>query len=192
MFSKTLIVSAVVLAFSIQVNAHAGVSPALGVKGNLQRSDVQQPSTSKPCGSADLAAIDTTTPVLAAPDGSMTVTIQNFNGGVDGSRAVQTVEIDPTGKGKFQVAKNVVTKNGDAAPAAAGTQQLSLRLPAGTNCTGGKAGNLCLMSLKTQGGFGNCIVVQQGGAAVGNSKGAKDRRAVGTRAARAHLEADLE
>jgi hypothetical protein len=80
MFSKTLIVSAVVLAFSIQVNAHAGISPALGVKGNLQRSDVQRPSTAKPCGSADVAAIDTTTPVPAGADGSMTMTIQNFNG----------------------------------------------------------------------------------------------------------------
>ena len=80
MFSKTLIVSAAILAFSIQVNAHAGVSPALGVNGKLQRSDVQQPSTGKPCGSADLSAIDTSTPVPAGADGTMTMTIQNFNG----------------------------------------------------------------------------------------------------------------
>jgi hypothetical protein len=80
MFSKTFFVSAVILAMGLQVNAHAGVTPALGVKGTITRSDVQRPSTAKPCGSAALTDIDTSTPVAAAADGTMTMTITNFNG----------------------------------------------------------------------------------------------------------------
>jgi hypothetical protein len=38
-------------------------------------------------------------------------------------------------------------------------------MPAGTKCTGGKGKNLCLLSLTTDGGFGNCVVASQGGAA---------------------------
>lgn len=51
------------------------------------------------------------------------------------------------------------------APTDVGTQNLSVQLPAGTSCTGGASKNLCLVSFTTAGGFGNCVVVQQGGAA---------------------------
>ena len=54
-------------------------------------------------------------------------------------------------------------------PASTGTQQLTIKMPAGTTCTGGKSKNLCLMSLTTDGGFGNCVVAQQGGTAAGKS-----------------------
>jgi len=213
MFSKTFFVSAVILAMGLQVNAHAGVTPALGVKGTITRSDVQRPSTAKPCGNAALTDIDTSTPVAAAADGTMTMTITNFNGGTDGSRAIKTLQIDSTGTGKsFKAAPaSAITKNGDAAPASAGSQQLTITMPAGTKCSGGKTGNLCLMSLTTDGGFGNCVVAQQGGAASaatgaaagnatvaaggkqsGKNTAAKaDRRAIGSRAARAYLEAIL-
>jgi hypothetical protein len=54
------------------------------------------------------------------------------------------VLVDPTGSGKNFV-KATVTKNGDANPKGTGTDQVKLSLPAGTKCTGGKAGNLCLL-----------------------------------------------
>ena len=84
MFNKTLgrlaiiSVAAVVLLGS-QVNAHAAIAPALGVKGTPSRSDVQRPSTSKPCGSANLADVRTSTGVNTNADGSVTMTITNFN-----------------------------------------------------------------------------------------------------------------
>jgi hypothetical protein len=79
--------------------------------------------------------------------------------------------VDATGTGaKFVAGK--VTTNGDAAPATTGTQKITASLPAGTKCTGGAAGDLCLASFTTAGGFGNCVVVQQGaagGATAGNT-----------------------
>lgn len=229
MISKTFFISAVILALGLQVNAHAIVTPALGVKGTATRSDVQRPSTANPCGNTAVSDIDTSTPVVAAADGTMTMNITNFNGGTDGSRAIKTMQIDTTGTGKsFKAAPaSAITQNGVAAPSSAGTQQLTVTMPAGTTCKGGKTGNLCLMSFTTDGGFGNCVVGQQGGAAgaqagnatapatgtgvaAGNSTATgggslasgkaamkkvaarNDPRAVGSRAARAYLEALLE
>jgi hypothetical protein len=48
------------------------------------------------------------------------------------------------------------------APSSIGSQNLTVQLPSGTKCQGGPSGNLCLVSFKTAGGFGNCVVVQQG------------------------------
>lgn len=82
MFSKTLAISAAVLFFGTQVNAHAAIAPALGVSGTPARSDVQRPSTAKPCGTANLAAVSSATgagAATAAADGSVTMTITNFN-----------------------------------------------------------------------------------------------------------------
>jgi hypothetical protein len=81
MFSKSYIVSALVLtALSLQVNAHAAISPMLGVKGAPQRSDVQRPSSASECGNVNIANnIDTSTPVQAAADGTFTATVTNFN-----------------------------------------------------------------------------------------------------------------
>jgi hypothetical protein len=80
MFSKTFFAAAVIFALGLQVNAHAGVAPALGVQGKLTRKDVQRPSTAKPCGKIALTNIDTSTPVIAAADGTMTIDVTNFNG----------------------------------------------------------------------------------------------------------------
>jgi hypothetical protein len=86
------------------------------------------------------------------------------------------MQVDAAGTGaKFVTGQ--VTVNGDAAPATTGTQKITASLPAGTACTGGASGDLCLASFKTAGGFGNCVVVQQGagggaaagGAAAGNT-----------------------
>lgn len=164
MFSKVFTLAAIALAFTSQVQAHAAVAPVLGVAAAPKRSDVQRPSTAKPCGNANIAStINTSTPVVAAADGTFTVTATNFNGGRDGSRQV-TMTVDATGAGTKFVA-GTVTKNGQAAPATTGSEQITAKLPAGTKCTGGKNGNLCVASFKTLGGFGNCVVVQQGGTA---------------------------
>jgi len=172
MFSKFFAIAAVFLTFSAQVHAHAAIAPVLGVTGAPKRADVQRPSTASACGKTNVAAtIDKSTPVVAAADGSFTVTATNFNGGKDGSRQV-TMTVDATGAGKNFVA-GTVSKNGVLAPATTGSDQITAALPAGTKCTGGATGNLCLASFKTAGGFGNCVVVQQGAAAAaGGAAGA--------------------
>jgi hypothetical protein len=53
-------------------------SPALGVKGTPKRSDVQRPSTAKPCGKIDIASnLDASTAIAAAADGTVTMKVQN-------------------------------------------------------------------------------------------------------------------
>jgi len=188
MFSRIFAVAAIVLTFSAQAHAHAALAPVLGVAGTPKRSDVQRPSTATPCGKTNVAAnIDTSTPVAAAADGTFTVTATNFNGGRDGSRQV-SLTVDAAGTGKNFVAGQVTT-NGDPAPATVGSEQIVASLPAGTKCTGGTAGNLCLASFKTTGGFGNCVVVQQGAAAAGgaataNGAGAANSTGTATGAAK--------
>ncbi|KAJ7900571.1 hypothetical protein B0H14DRAFT_2429155 [Mycena olivaceomarginata] len=135
--------------------------PALGVTGSPVRNDAQRLSTTKPCGNTDIASnLDKATAVPVEADGStVMLNVTNFNPGADGSRSV-SVLVDPTGTGKNFVAAKV-TKNGDPAPKANGSDQVKLTLPAGTKCTGGKAGNLCLLSVKSTAGFGACTVVSQ-------------------------------
>ncbi|KAJ7125755.1 hypothetical protein C8R43DRAFT_1240616 [Mycena crocata] len=197
MFSSVFTSAALVLALVIQANAHAMTSPALGISGLPKRSDVQRPSNKSPCGKVDIAStIDKSTAVAAQADGSVFLNITNFNKGADGSREM-TVTVDPSGTGKSFVAAKV-TKNGDGAPKELGSEQIELSLPEGTKCTGGKAGNLCLVSAKSSTGFGSCAVVSQAlsdassgnSTAVGTTGSTKKpckskRRAVGTRAARA-------
>ncbi|EUC65683.1 Rgp1 domain protein, putative [Rhizoctonia solani AG-3 Rhs1AP] len=176
-FSKTLLVLA---ALSTSVLGHAGVAPALGVKGTtIARNNVQRPSTNKPCGNSALSAIDTSTAVPLNGN-SFTVTATNFNGGRDGSTQF-TAQVDSTGKGTgFKAA--TVTKNGQLAPSGTGSAQITVQMPAGMTCTGGASGNRCLVSFKSAGGFGNCVVVSSGGggnAAAGTkaaTKGTKNTR----------------
>ena len=79
-FSKSFIATAALcLSLSLQAHAHAAIAPALDVQGTPARSDVQRPSTAKPCGNAALSGIDTSTAVTAAANGSFTATITNFN-----------------------------------------------------------------------------------------------------------------
>jgi hypothetical protein len=55
-----------------------------------------------------------------------------------------TAQVSANGRGQNFVAATV-TKNGDRAPARAGNQQITAKLPANTRCTGGTAGNRCLV-----------------------------------------------
>ncbi|TCD63495.1 hypothetical protein EIP91_005354 [Steccherinum ochraceum] len=179
MLFKLFSTSALVFGLALQAQAHTIISPALGVTGTPARSDVQRPSTASPCGNENIAQeIGGSTAVTAAADGTFTVTAQNFNAGQDGSRQV-TAQVDATGTGKSFVAAKV-TKNGDLAPTDVGTQQITAQLPANTKC----AASGCLVAFKTAGGFGNCVVVKQGGAAAtGANTNANATAATGTAAA---------
>ncbi|KAJ3731369.1 hypothetical protein DFJ43DRAFT_1132504 [Lentinula guzmanii] len=145
MFSKVFASLSVLLAISAQVNAHAAIAPALGVTGTPVRADVQRPSNASPCGTVDVASnIDTSTPVQAAADGTFTATATDFNAGADGSRSV-SANVDPTAQGKTFDTAVTVSQNGDAAPTTVGSDQIVAALPAGTTCSGGTTGNLCLV-----------------------------------------------
>lgn len=80
MLSKSFIASIFLIASISSVNAHAGVSPALGVKGQLARSDVQRPSANSPCGTVDVAQnLDSSTAVQADATGNFSPSITDFN-----------------------------------------------------------------------------------------------------------------
>jgi hypothetical protein len=80
MLSKSFFASAIALALTLQVNAHACITPMLGVSGTPARSDVQRPSTGSECGNVDVAkTIGTSTYVKAAPDGTFGANVINFN-----------------------------------------------------------------------------------------------------------------
>lgn len=187
MFSKIFASIVLLGTLALQVNAHTGISPALGVSGTLVRNDVQRLKAS--CGTITATTLDTSTPVVAAANGQFTVTAVSFNGGGDGSRQLVGV-VDATAVGKTFSGAVTFSQNGNPAPAAAGSEQIVASLPAGTTCTGGAAGNLCLVSFTTSAGFGNCVAVQQGtataattAAAAATSAAADTSVATGTAAA---------
>ncbi|KAJ7788270.1 hypothetical protein B0H14DRAFT_2949488 [Mycena olivaceomarginata] len=181
MMFSNTLTSAAVLSLALHVSAHAMPLPALGVTGSPVRNDAQRLSTAKPCGSTDIAS---------NLDKATAVPVEADGArGADGSRSV-SVLVDPTGTGKNFVAAK--TNGSD-------------------KCTGGKAGNLCLLSVKSTAGFGACTVVSQlssgssdstpsasASAAPASTKvpcksNKNKRRAVGTRAARAlRIESEAE
>ncbi|KAI0077357.1 hypothetical protein K474DRAFT_1674898 [Panus rudis PR-1116 ss-1] len=183
MFSKFFISAALVLGLTLQVSAHAIITPALGVTGQAARSDVTRPSKANPCGGGVNVAsvVGQSTPVSLNADGTFAVNVTNFNGGKDGSRQV-TVKVDTTGTGKSFNTAATVTQNGDAAPSNVGSQEVTVQMPAGTTCDG----TGCLAAFTTAGGFGNCVLVQSGAAgAAGNSTTGANNAATGAAAAAA-------
>jgi len=160
MFAKFCASSLLVSALCLQVTAHALISPGLGFPANPTRSNVQRPSSKNPCGNiGDIASqITTSTPVIADANGEFQADVTSFNGGKDGSREV-TANVDPTGQGKNFQTIQVIT-NGNGAPASAGTEKITAKLPGGIQCVN----NDCLVQVETTAGFGNCIVVKQQGA----------------------------
>jgi len=162
MFAKILASSLLVLALCLQVTAHAGVSPPLGVQGDLTRGEVQRPTAAKPCGKVDIASkFSSSTPVLADASGSFKVDATSFNGGHDGSLKF-TAKVDPTGTGVASEFVNMdITTNGDDSPPKAETVPITAQLPSGTKCKDNK----CLVQFISGSGFGNCIVVEQSDAA---------------------------
>ncbi|KAJ6629571.1 hypothetical protein B0H10DRAFT_1939569 [Mycena sp. CBHHK59/15] len=178
---KTVLACASLLALAAQTSGQAIPIPALGVTGTPALSDVQSPSTAEPCGTIDPATtIDSSTPIAAGADGTVTMTVQNFDTGADGSTEV-SVQVDATGKGTSFVAATVNT-NGKAAPTDVEAATVIFSLPSGTICTGGSPGNLCLVSVKTTSGFGACTVVSQSAAAAageGTAAAGSDTAAAG-------------
>ncbi|KAJ6549227.1 hypothetical protein DFH09DRAFT_846732, partial [Mycena vulgaris] len=154
------------LSMTARVSAHGGVAPALGVTSAFAKSDVQRVVAGADCGATDVAStIDSSTAVPADPTtGSFSVVGTSFDPGADGSTSVTAV-VDPSGTGKAFPGTVDVTTNGNAVQTAStSTQPIVAALPDGTKCTGGAAGNLCLVAFKTTAGFQNCVVVSQGAA----------------------------
>lgn len=46
---------------------------------------------------------------------------------------------------------------------------MTLELPEGTSCSGGDNGKLCLAAIKTEQGYGNCLVLTQADTTTGGS-----------------------
>ncbi|KAG7095952.1 hypothetical protein E1B28_006636 [Marasmius oreades] len=159
--SRSFTFIALSLALMVEVKGHAVVSPAMGVAGAPIRADSQRTGR-KPCGKVDIAQnLDSSQTITPNADGSITMTINNFNPLLDGSRKIQKASIDADGTGNFATPVTI-TKNGELAPKTrTGSEQITVQMPAGMKCTGGTAGNLCVMSFTTASGFGNCVVVAQ-------------------------------
>jgi len=186
MFAKSLSAAVVlVLSLSLQACGHTLIEPAIGVTGAGARSDVQQPSTATPCGaSVNVAnALKSSTAVKASGD-AFTVSAQNFNGGQDGSQEITSALVDTTATGTSFKGTATITKNGVLAPATTSTVQIQGTLPSGTKCTGGPDGASCLVSFKTAGGFGNCVLISQGsGSSSGSGAGSDTSSSVATSSA---------
>jgi len=139
-------------------------SPVLGVQGTPQRTDVQIPSTQNPCGIPNAQVANkfaSSTTVTADANGNFEVTAENFNGTPDGSLKAKSGRVSPNGTPTFND-ELTITANGNDDPSS-GNQQATIKaqLPKGLKCTG--PGNKCLAQFITTAGFGNCVVVQQGG-----------------------------
>ena len=82
MFAKIWASSLLVLALCLQVMAHAGVSPPLGVQGDLTRADVQRPTGANPCGAGiNIASkFSSSTAATADASGSVQLNATCFNG----------------------------------------------------------------------------------------------------------------
>ncbi|KAH9984015.1 hypothetical protein BJV77DRAFT_953414 [Russula vinacea] len=158
MFSKSFVAPILLLALTSSVNAQACISPALGVSGTPDANNVQKPSDDAPCGTINIAQnIDSSTP-LAPEGGYYYPSIINYEAGADGSQSIATVKVDPTGAGSNFVAANIIT-NGPSDPTKADSQQqLKVKLPDNTECTGGANKNRCLVLFTTTAGYGNCVV----------------------------------
>jgi hypothetical protein len=69
MFSKSLIVSVFLLILTSSVDVQAAPAPALGIRCNLVRNDVQHPSNHNPCGDVSITNnIGTSTRAAADPN----------------------------------------------------------------------------------------------------------------------------
>nr|GAT54156.1 predicted protein [Mycena chlorophos] len=165
------------LALVAQTAAHAIPNPALGVKGTPKRSDVQRPSSSSPCGSISVANnIDTSTTTPVAADGSVTIQIQNFNAGTDGSTALKTVSVNEDGTGKSFATHATIKTNGNPDPSKVESDKVVFVLPQGTKCTGGKAGNLCVVTVTVTAGDDGASATTTEAAAPSQSKSGKNKK----------------
>ncbi|KAF9495536.1 hypothetical protein BDN71DRAFT_869764 [Pleurotus eryngii] len=160
-FTKFIAASVVVVGLSSSAYAHAAAHPAMGIKEPLKRPDVRRPDAKNPCGTGvDIAAnLEKAETIQVAADGTFSVVVENYNGGIDGSRQF-TLKVDATGTGKsFQA--GTITKNGLKVTYKNEKETIKAKLPAGMICKGGQAANLCLAQFTNAAyqKFGNCVVV---------------------------------
>jgi len=138
--------------------------PALDLQETPISGEAQRPSIADPCSNVNIAqSLDTSTSVTADETGAFLLSPVNLNPGADGSRSIETVQVDTSGTGKNFVAAQMAPANDD-------TQQFTIQLPAGTKCTGGTNQNLCLASITTTSGLENCVVVSQAANAVDRAR----------------------
>lgn len=196
MFGKIFTASSLVLALAAQAYGHAAIAPVLGLNRAPVRNDVKRPSNNNPCGAGvNVANGINGNSFVTVQNGAITVTSTNFNGGRDGSRQV-AARLNTAGTGNNFNTALTVTRNGNGNPSNVGSEQVTVAIPAGTQCTGGSNRNRCLVQFTTTAGFGNCVVVQQAAANAqannnGNNRNRNRGLIAGTRAARAAL-ADIE
>jgi len=168
MFSKTFFAFALVFAMVLQASAHTGIYPALGVDQFERKNVHRQSDGGGPCGMNIAKNLDSSKPIEVDDDGTFTATVESYNGGVDGTRLVN-LQVDASGTGDNFV-DGKVTKNGARRPSTKGVETITAQLPPGTQCKGGKNGDLCLGSfVQNTGKFGNCVVLQQKGQAKGKA-----------------------
>ncbi|KAN0125546.1 hypothetical protein V8E52_000753 [Russula decolorans] len=168
MLSKSFTALIVLLIFISSHNAQAAIAPAnppaLDLKEAPISGEAQRPSIADPCSNVNIAQnLDTSTSVTADETGAFLLPPVNFNPGADGSRSIETVQVDASGTGKNFVAAQMAPANDD-------TQQFTIQLPAGIKCTGGTNQNLCLASITTTSGLGNCVVVSQAADAIDTAR----------------------
>ena len=77
---STIAAVALMLGASLQVEAHAAISPMLGLNRTPQRNDALRPSSGSPCGNVNIAnTFDTSQTIPVKSDRTFQATITNFN-----------------------------------------------------------------------------------------------------------------
>lgn len=164
MHSKSFTNFIALLILTSLTNAQAVIVPPNPPAPDLKETPISgealRPSIAGHCSNVNIAQnLDTSTSITADETGFFLLSPVNFNPGADGSRSIATVQVDASGTGKDFVAAQMAPENDD-------TQQFTIQLPTGTKCTGGTNQNLCLASITTTSGLGNCVVVLQAAGAV--------------------------
>jgi len=194
-YKTSLSLLSAILALSTQVNAHGFITDVEGANGKkgqgfgvdlAQVTPGNQGPTSSgfsadaPCGrggsagqinvaSSIEAAITAGLPTVGA-NGEITMNWQQVNAGSDGGGPGNAF-IDVSGTGANFVALDITKNFGDNG--ADSRNPMTVKLPAGTSCTGGSTKNVCLIKVTNPAGpFGSCIAVQSPGGGGGNDAGA--------------------
>lgn len=198
-YKTTLSLLSAILALSAQVNAHGFITDVQGANGKkgqgfgvdlAQVTPGNQGPTSSgfsadaPCGRGGTAgqinvaasieaAITAGLPTVDA-NNEISMNWQQVNAGSDGGGPGNAF-IDVSGTGANFVALDITKNFGDNG--ANSRNPMTVKLPAGTTCTGGSTKNVCLIKVTNPAGpFGSCIAVQSpgggGGAGAGTGAGA--------------------
>lgn len=166
--SKPFTALIALLIITSSIDAQAAVTPPnpplIDLKETPINGEAQRPSITDPCSNVNIAQnLDISTGVTADETGAFSLSPVNFNPGAGSLRSIEMVQVDASGTGKNFFAAQMAPVNNDM-------QQFTIQLPAGTKCTGGTNQNLCLASITTTSGLGNCVVVSQAADAVDTAR----------------------